>query len=1745
MEIGLSTPISSSLSPSNSSKSQALYKFHIPENITYPELLILLIPDSKLFHPEIKLSQNETNFDDNESLTDCHSYDVGVCTVFLNSLKLNSWLYIDVSCYEDCSYTIKLDPSYLNETISINKTKVLHFNTTTSIIINFFLETLNPYEHVIISANPMNPEELPDTFHLYVKQGILSPSSLDFDYYPYPIWHEGKGVSISRLSPWCDFKENVNYTILIEGLQNAVILLQVFSFNHTRLINLNGAVKDIIESGEVHYFVLRISDEEVRKMANSSFLFNLKTFSGNPDLFIHYDSQPDNLEAWEWTSGEEESEGITITQEEAVAVGASGKLFFIAIKGKLGGAYELEVVWEKNDINTLHLYDTLSGIIENQEQVHYRLGIMRTERGLIQVETKVWIGSVKVYLKLCCGQFNCMIKNKNESFESVENTDQVKKMRFRFQGFECPDASYGMIYFAVMVEGASQYMAHYSISAQRGKQSIVLQERIIYRGTLNIKESSYFRYLLLANDTIETMHIQVNLISGEGRVYFSRSSEYPNATAHDISTEHRDFIDLPLKNENLTKGNYYITVEAKTLLDFTVLVFYEKTEAEPIYMMLIDGQPAKFQFDSMDEKFYFQTHNALNCRKVFFNLQAIWGFFTGWVLEIYKNATETQTPGPDSHTYKISEEEGQTIQVNPDVALYKIMVEIDSDFKNRLDLLQNGHTNQFSLMYSTCRTIEEVTFGVVKRIKTLENQRRFFRIRYSSEEDFLKIIAKSEIINKEFYFWGSMSDANQFPSFSLHDFQLNNTDFNKTLTRHDLAPYCNETSPNETPTYNVSRQCSIYLSVESPLEELTFTLLVLRDFSPIRLKEAAMLTMPPLNKDENLQFFYEITNMAPISIFYTSESSHLYLYASVSRDFIYPTSYLLGHNFMSIGTHQLFSELIIPLSFLDNSDCFNRSMRSCFLLMTLQAVKNAPFNIKISVSSLLLPLNEGYPVISSVQAGIIKYFSLKITDKKAESIIISVKPLGEGDPDLYISKGQNSYPTLNHSDWIVDNKKADYIRLSKENVVGNLRGTYTVGVYGYTACTFILNALISKNVQEIFAGIMMEFQYHDNQLLQYSHIGMDGFKIIMMNIVGNSTLYVSSLNEGRFPDADSFLWATDKNWIIVDKHSTNFCGNCPFLLSLYAGQNPSKVSLLIVKENVYSEMQNGRDFTDIITSNLNNFYSFRTVSGYLELSLILLSGDVEVYVGLTPFYEINSTSYLYHYSRKNFTGSGLNIKLGESTTLVNFSGNSPAVQSDHSQIYYFLVSGALSSTYSLRFTTRSQWKILRFGVTDYSILDSFESQIYKFSADQKDEPYSILIMLNNRKSKKHIDLLKVELSGYVNDTSEEFQVLIDEESVRPNSIMLKFFAQSYNYKLNITNVHNKSIPYTLLINTREAEIVDPGAEGRTMYLEYNASHTYELFSPEKKTLMIEVIECYGKVELRGTQDYFKSINGSFDWEFFYPNDNSHILARYNVEKGPVFLHVHSMPTKENETMYYMRSFLVERGEKIPQEVYLAGNDGVFNWKVNEENKNGTNQRSLVVDFFTMQCGKSCKKDILPGYTIVLFSYTLHVTKEDFLLKTTARCDLAPSKDNYYRIIDKEYEENTHPKNDSLEFVFESDGTYFINIVGEVWAFSKEINDYQGFKVLYRQQEVELHLAKNEMSFYKLFKRNKHLQMALVGAILVLFLAVACCCYYRRRKKVLENKVYELNQVKAAEGDVFDEGVGEVKQHVQEQMKLFN
>jgi hypothetical protein len=286
------------------------------------------------------------------------------------------------------------------------------------------------------------------------------------------------------------------------------------------------------------------------------------------------------------------------------------------------------------------------------------------------------------------------------------------------------------------------------------------------------------------------------------------------------------------------------------------------------------------------------------------------------------------------------------------------------------------------------------------------------------------------------------------------------------------------------------------------------------------------------------------------------------------------------------------------------------------------------------------------------------------------------------------------------------------------------------------------------------------------------------------------------------------------------------------------------------------------------------------------------------------------------------------------------------------------------------------------------------------------------------------------------------------------------------------------------------------------------------------------------------------LNDDFDWEFFYPNDNSHILARYDVQKGPVFVRVTSMAVNEaflNETMYFMRSFMVNKGEKMPQEVFLPGNDGVFNWRISAGNDTMENN-SLKVDFFTIECGVNCKKEILPGYSVVLFSYTLHVTKEEKLLKTMAKCDLVPTEDEYYKTLVKYFDEDKHPKNQTFEFSLEDDGTYFINIVGEVWGFSQEINDYQEFKVIYRQQQILVHQA-NTKSFLNMLKENKNLQKGIIATVLVLVISIACCCYYRRKKKVLEKKVYELNEVKAAEGDVFEEGTADMK--APEGLKVFN
>ena len=87
----------------------------------------------------------------------------------------------------------------------------------------------------------MNSIEMNETFHIYVNEGNEIPTSSQYDYMSKEVWYDGKGVSISKSYVYPGIKPlktDSNYTVLVEGPTNSVIVLMADVFPKIRPINL-------------------------------------------------------------------------------------------------------------------------------------------------------------------------------------------------------------------------------------------------------------------------------------------------------------------------------------------------------------------------------------------------------------------------------------------------------------------------------------------------------------------------------------------------------------------------------------------------------------------------------------------------------------------------------------------------------------------------------------------------------------------------------------------------------------------------------------------------------------------------------------------------------------------------------------------------------------------------------------------------------------------------------------------------------------------------------------------------------------------------------------------------------------------------------------------------------------------------------------------------------------------------------------------------------------------------------------------------------------------------------------------------------------------------------------------------------------------------------------------------------------------------------------------------------------------
>ena len=820
-ELSLNTPITGSIVHSLSeyvnSSSSDFYKFYIQSNDSYTELLVTVLPLNKQSDPDLYISQsNEYPSFYSQSNMSCFASGLDLCAINLKDFTVDAWIYIGVVCYTDCSYTIRIDPSYVNETLNLGDSNILHFFETSSKIMKIFIPAIPNDSHILLTAIPLNSEQLNDTFHIFIKQGDLIPSTSDYDYYSYQLWHHGKGFSISGLSPSMKFIYNINYTVLIEAVQNALVLVNASIFENNKEIFIDSSIRDIIEYNEIHYYILKLNESLLLQMYNNSLKFRLNVFSGDADIYIHYDSKPQELSQYKWNSMESGSEGIVITHSNLENFNASELIYYIAIIGKIAGAYEIEVLSNAEEINQITFGETMGGEIINGEQVNYMFSIKGEHSLNVIIETITKSGNIKVYIGLCCEKKSCKI-HKADAFMFYENKDMVKRLKFRHNSTEeCAHES-DICYYAILIEGANQTIqksSKYTLSLNKDFNLNELHPNTAIRNHLNEEEKAFFQFYLSNVTDIKSLSFQINIVSGDAHIFYSKNTTFPNPNDYDAEIEYRDFVDLTFQKTDLYSGMYYFTIEAQTLLDYIFFVLMEK-EGEngnktQNYIQLYEGQPLKIKFHDINSQFLYEIRVNFNQsnESIFINLRPIYGFFVAWVREI--NQTNVlDNPSNKTFDYQIDEEQILTIKSQLEgVHIYRIMVEINEFLKNRPDLISNYLNYQFSLMYTTSDSLIDLKFDERYSDYLQENQRRFYRIKYNNEENQLKIIINIEgKENNDIKFWVSLQEANPYPSYPIHDFELNSQQSKILLDNDTLLKKCHK-----------KKVCYLYIGVENTVE---------------------------------------------------------------------------------------------------------------------------------------------------------------------------------------------------------------------------------------------------------------------------------------------------------------------------------------------------------------------------------------------------------------------------------------------------------------------------------------------------------------------------------------------------------------------------------------------------------------------------------------------------------------------------------------------------------------------------------------------------------------------------------------------------------------------------------------------------------------------------------------------------------------------------------------------------------------
>lgn len=990
------------------------------------------------------------------------------------------------------------------------------------------------------------------------------------------------GGVFAILSQQCD------YSLTIHAWKAATYTISTSSVDleaSEELITSEIALSEV-ESGSYKRYSLEI-------MEPKAFLaFHLTQYSGDSDLYVSSKSPPTCL-SYEFKADSIGNEFLFIGAEDRKRVGKATGTYYVAVYGKVTGAFGLEARAEQGIAKPMIVGLREYGSVREGKLVQYQVLLPQDSAGKLVAGVEVQSGNVHLYAKLCTENAACQITKEElaspASYIFSANIDEVEVPYRQCQG---------LCLVALAVQGVSSGTGLFFLDVSlNSTQLIALSSARPYSTVMPAKGDLYFKYYE-AEEVTEMVEFLVTPISGNPDLYMSTKIKRPSVTtAERISIQSGLLVDCIQYRKALDRlslqGNYYLTVHSDLPSAFTLAVFeHRRTETEAEELLPGVPQEVQCEFSDLGEpcsrRFtFYLAGEERDIRLILISMRG----------ETVLKATcglETASIEGNYH-WSIGAEAVYTIHKEDKhycaTGVYTVLAETRMTVKEPA---------RYQILFSAGQPI--LIGPNLPFVDSLEaNQTNYYRIRISlaNPSSIIRLKIQALAGRTESY----LSYSLQYPNSTHNDMKW------KGFRQVELQD-CGE-------------PCNAFVAVRG-ITNANYTIVVEKQQNDVVEIAVGQLISGVVGTDY-AYYVVHFKREMPAHILVQPINFDVNVYVNVQRDsapLVLPTqanSQYKGENGLLLAE----SITINP----NDAQTFCQEWSCSLLIGILGYARNSHFDLEVDQSNVPLLLEaKGRDV--TLKASSVTHFRFYLAYEHTV-VLVSLTRISGGDPDLYISRlGQAG---KDHYEWKGESYGSDFITISPQDQIfggRSMRGFYYIAVVAdrktRARVAFVTNAALPI---QLIPGTPQGAVTQAGEI-SYFYIGgaQDlNLQIALTPFHGHPTLYVTTqdlVTEDlfeRLPGPNNYIWRVGPpaRDLLISKQDPNFCSSCNYVIGIEAANVTTSFSLVATHEMEMTVLQTGVPSKGSVDSHEFVYYYYPIEAGLTELKVTVmgLSGDVDLFIG--------------------------------------------------------------------------------------------------------------------------------------------------------------------------------------------------------------------------------------------------------------------------------------------------------------------------------------------------------------------------------------------------------------------------------------------------------------------------------------------------------------------------------------------------